>query len=147
MVKTFHGLPPKLVCFLLLFFLPLEPQGCGISHGPHTGIPQSHKRNFLHIPLYDCYDPARMGRHLNFAHTSAHVCSHDGGNRRSGREHRHCSGPFGDNPKSWTSVVCSVSRWLFKWTNLPTYFCSLISQSILSNVHGSSEDRLRKYPT
>lgn len=146
MVKTFHGLPPKLVYFFLLFVFLWSTQGCGISHRPHAGILQSHKENFLPIPLYDCYDPARMGRLPNSAHTGAHVCSHDEGKRRSGREHRPCSGPFGANLKR-TSVVHSVSFYFFQWANFPTYFYSFISQSILSNIHDSREDRLRKYPT
>lgn len=122
MVKTFHGLPPKLVYFLLVFFFLWSPQGCEISHGPHAGVLQSHKGNFLPIPLYECYDPARMGRHLNFAHTGAHISTHDEGKRRSGREHR--SGPFGANLKR-TSVIHSVSFYFLKWANFPTYFLQL----------------------
>lgn len=84
-------------------------------------------------------DPARIGRHLHFGYTR----SHEGGNRRSWREHGHCSALFGAKPKSQALVVYSVSCCLFKWINGPfTYlFDDLISCSTLSNIHDISEDK------
>lgn len=86
--------------------------------------------------------PARIGGHLNFGRTRAHVWSHDGGNRRSWREHSYCLALFGAKPKSQASVVYSVSCCLFKWINAPfTYiFWYFISRSILSNIPDISED-------
>lgn len=104
-------------------------------------MPQSHKGNFLPIPLNGFYDPARMGRHLNFAHTRAHICSHDE-EKGSGREHSHCQVHLW--PTSKAGLQWSI-HFPSTFPNEPIFY-SFISQPILSKVHDSNEDRLRKYP-